>query len=449
MVDYFGNKSQVYDSDEEVQFAQSHLTSPSKAQAQNINIYVTPGHEAEAKRQLKNLPPGVKITVQGGRSLDDIPDAPPFKSKIPNQPAVEGEDITPTFCMPYDAPPVFKVGKRQSLQEAHEINIDLEEGLFAKGLDRMLKTATSRVKVSKLGDESTKDYCVPTCQQLQIACTILVHPDFTTSVRRWEEDKPKDRRAAWRVLKKCITTFSPANLRMEEVIKTRIEYKSKLGAMAAEKARSRKAARQGKGDAARVGCMSELFDGEEVCDSFFVQDECVFNQGGDIWELVAWMFSTSVKHKKRWKYYKKLAELMVDTWDVDWYRCVNKYDDFDSKLSMFVAALPQTGGTAGFNRCIDATWARGEKEWRPWFENETKKYRERQWQPYEVEPLADEARQMDPDEEISDEEVDLEDDGFLDPAAGLGGKDAVDLRCRLMALARNPTSPMLVFVLTV
>jgi hypothetical protein len=130
---------------------------------------------------------------------------------------------------------------------------------------------------------------------------------------------------------------------------------------------------------------------------------------------------------------------MISTWEVDWWRCINGQDGYDSKDAIFVGILPPLGGMA-FKRCVKAAWARGEKEWRPWFENETKRYRKRQWQPWEVTPLKEELDLMDPEEELSDDEVDLEDDGLLDPAAGLGGREAVDLRCRLMALVTYPRS---------
>ncbi|RPA86799.1 hypothetical protein BJ508DRAFT_372540 [Ascobolus immersus RN42] len=409
----------------------SSSAGPSNSTASpQVSLHVLPGYEKEAKDLLTTIPSNLDVVITGADKLDTVSEDTIEGDPLPSS---QEEDITPIFTVEFQPPPTnYKSGKRQPLHEAYEITNYLEEGLFATGLDLMRETAVNNVKTDMNGNKKVKELHIPTCQQLQIALTILVHPDFTTSVRPWEYKKAKDYRAAVKALKAIQKNFSPADLRMEEVVKCRIEYASKLGAMAAKKARESNLEKNGNGEAGKTG-MSEIFDGEEVCDSIYCQDECVFNQGGDMWELIGWMMSCSVKKRKRWEYWRKLADIIVRTWEIDWWRCVNRKDGFEMKESIFINNLPASG-PIGFKRCVKAAWARGEKDWRPWFENETKRYRKRQWQPWEVTPLKEEMDLMDPDEELSDDEVDPEDDGLLDPAAGLGGKEAVDLRCRLMAL---------------
>jgi hypothetical protein len=70
----------------------------------------------------------------------------------------------------------------------------------------------------------------------------------------------------------------------------------------------------------------ELHDGESNSDEEThgdgmkgaVSQQGVFRQAKDFWHIVGWAFNCSVRHPKRWRYWKVLLEYLLEVLDDDW-----------------------------------------------------------------------------------------------------------------------------------
>lgn len=277
---------------------------------------------------------------------------------------------------------------------------------------------------------------LPLPQQLALAATLAVHPQFTTRARSDEDLHVANE--ALRFLHNVNTIIGPINANFS----TGFAFESFFN--------NRRRARRNAGSPA-----NDSDEEEGGIRSAFAKDKCLFSQVDGIWQVIGWAFNCSVKWERRWARWKLWLNLLLDVLEDDWdlreelVRMTNSERHYEKSLIMLY--LRGAHGRTERRRIMRAVLADGSdkalQEFPEVFENETKERRgtsqkghkelnleEDQWGDYDMD-----------DEEETTDDLDSRSEseqrnGNGASSGNLGGLESIHLRQRLLSLVRVNTS---------
>jgi len=274
----------------------------------------------------------------------------------------------------------------------------------------------------------------PLQQQIALAATLAVHPQFTTRAKS-EEDL--------QVANEALKFLHNANAVIGSI---------QAGFFSAFAFESFFNVRRRKRGAATSP--SQDFD-EDVAGirSVFATDKSLFSQAEDIWQIIGWAFNCSARWDTRWQRWKLWLDLLLDVLEDDWDEhgeLVRKTgSDQNYGKSLIMLYLRGAGGRTERRRIMRAVLADGsEKSLQAFpevFKNETRERRV----PTEIEHKElnlDEDQWGDYDMDDEDDEVlgDLQSGPANQPqntsansSDNLGGPESIQLRQRLLTLVRK------------
>lgn len=202
--------------------------------------------------------------------------------------------------------------------------------------------------------------------------------------------------------------------------------------------------------------------------STLAKDNSLWIRAQDFWHVVGWAFNCSIRHEKRWTYWKLWLGYMIDVLNADWNErvCLDQKEDKDMdsrkaqsrtwlRKSILLGYLPERGSTA-VRRVVKSIFADGSVEairgFPEIFEREnrdvvrqlgTKRKRE---QKFDIDEgnfgdyIGDDENEEDPysdsSQPVPSQSMDQRDGGSerADQPAIMGGPEAIELRLRLLAL---------------
>lgn len=285
---------------------------------------------------------------------------------------------------------------------------------------------------------------VPLPQQLALAATLAVHPQFTTRAR-YDEDL--------HIANKALEFLQNAN-----TILGPIHGNFSSGFAFESFFNSRRRVRR------TAGSPSHDSDEEEaVIRSAFANEKCLFSQLGvdDIWQIIGWAFNCSITWERRWERWKLWLQLLLDVLEDDWEEraeLVRKTgSDQHFTKSLIIQYLSNARGRTERRRIMRAVLADGTEksllEFHEVFENETKERR--------ISVVKQKELNLENDQ-WGDYDVDEDDDEIADSPASktgaqtgsarlkssdhFGGSESIHLRQRLLTLVCMP-APRKGFVL--
>ncbi|KAF2435650.1 hypothetical protein EJ08DRAFT_656027 [Tothia fuscella] len=201
-----------------------------------------------------------------------------------------------------EAPPVPEYRKARGFPFRLRQNtlVYLEDRNFLEGfraLDNLLTGGNSQ----RLPRGEFPPAFTPFPQQLILATTLVVHPQFTTRAR-----SPEDLQASNQALffvRNVLRIVGPVNAKFGEVFALSPNVFTK----------ARKQARRRNQDTDSTSSDEEQYD----LDSPFAHQQSVFAQKKDFWQIVGWAFTCSVAHKQRWNRWKLWLAFALDLLEAD------------------------------------------------------------------------------------------------------------------------------------
>ncbi|KAF1937964.1 hypothetical protein EJ02DRAFT_458272 [Clathrospora elynae] len=321
--------------------------------------------------------------------------------------------------------------KQASYELANHAKAYLEGGQYASGYDFLYSLLAAGTSISTPAQPYIGFLAPPA--YIAFASSLVADPKFTTKAR-WQ-DAVKGPDAALRYLRCVHTTIDgPA-------------YPAIRKAFTFPEERTRKRV-------LGLGDDIERIAGENA------NERSLWYRADDFWHIVGWAFNCSIAHKKRWGRWKLWLSNMLDFLEADWDVCVrqSKEDEAnreailrDSILWHYIAGGAGSANRGKRRRIVKAILATAtpdsRKEYPEIWEKETieLKRKKKEEQPLgEVDFETGELGDYDSDEETQDALEDTgrssptkSDDGITDlhqAVQRLGGKDAIELRQRLIAL---------------
>jgi len=270
----------------------------------------------------------------------------------------------------------------------------------------------------------------PLQQQIALAATLAVHPQFTTRAK--SEEDLQVAIEALKFLHNVNAVIGPiqADFFSSFTFESFNAKRRKRGATASPSVDSDE-------DAAGIR-------------SAFAYDKSLFSQVEDIWQVVGWTFNCSVRWDGRWQAWKPWLEFLLDILEDDWDErdelARRTGSDQHYQSSLIVRYLKNAGARTERRRIMRAVLADGsEKSLQAFpevFENETKERRV---------PAETEHKELNlEDDQWGDYDMDEEEDEvFEDSHSGpanqprnasanspdnLGGSESIQLRQRLLTL---------------
>lgn len=273
---------------------------------------------------------------------------------------------------------------------------------------------------------------VPLPQQLALAATLAVHPQFTTRARSDEDLHIANK--ALQFLHNVNTILGPIHGNFSSGFAFESFFDSRR--------RARRAA----------GSPSPDSDEEEGgIRSAFANGKCLFSQVGvnDIWQIVGWAFNCSITQERRWERWKLWLQLLLDVLEDDWEEREEWVRKSGSEQhyskSLIMQYLRNARGRTERRRIMRAVLADGTEkslsEFHAVFENETKERKvsavkqkelnleKDQWGDYDMDDDDDEV--ADSPDSKSGAKVES---AHVKSSDHLGGSESIHLRQRLLTL---------------
>lgn len=282
---------------------------------------------------------------------------------------------------------------------------------------------------------------LPPPQHLALACTLIVHPTFTTRAK--SEDRIEAANLALRYLRLVLKLVGPVNGNLQDAFVFSGHGNS---------------SRRGTAGRRRTDEIEAPKDDEFNINSDLAGPGALWSQVEDFWQVVGWAFNCSILYERRWERWSLWLEYMIQVLEKDWEtRWVEFESDSDGDsdpraASMIVKYLSTESLATGRERKVlraifaDGT-SRSAAEFSEVWKNET---RERKKAPGDVRRPAfkvaiEEGNYGDYDaSESSDFEessptsppspVSSPPEEVPDVAAPLGGIQSISLRLRLLSL---------------
>lgn len=274
---------------------------------------------------------------------------------------------------------------------------------------------------------------IPVPQQLALAATLSVHPQFTTRAK--SEDDVFVANEALKLLSNVNKVVGP----IQADFATAFAFQSF------------NTSRHGKRRAA--GSPPEETESEGCVRSVFASEKSLFTQVDDVWQVIGWAFNCSIAWKSRWERWKLWLQLFLDIAEDDWMereKMANKSGSIEPlQECLLVQYLARIKGRTERRRLMRAILSDGGKkalnEFPEIFKNETKERKvpvsqERQELNLDQDQWGDYGMDEEEDESIEDTDhlsgEDLE-DMQSSPNNDFGGLESILLRQRLLKLVCN------------
>ena len=247
---------------------------------------------------------------------------------------------------------------------------------------------------------------VPLPQQLALAATLSVHPQFTTRAK--SDDDIFVANEALKLLHNVNKVVGP--------IKANFATAFTFQSLNTRQTKRRIA-----------DSPPEEIEIEGHIRSVFASKQSLFTQVDDIWQVIGWAFNCSIVWKSRWERWKLWVELFLDIVEDDWMERRKMESDNKSiglmRKSLLMQYLRWTNGRTERRRLMRAILTDGGKkatsEFPEVFENETKERKIR---------VPQESRELNLDQDQwGDYGIDEEEDEFADNASPLSGEDVEDI----------------------
>jgi hypothetical protein len=248
---------------------------------------------------------------------------------------------------------------------------------------------------------------IPLPQQLALAATLSVHPQFTTRAK--SEDDLFVANEALKLLHNVNKVVGPI----------------KADFATAFAFQSLNTSRHGKRRVA--GSPQEEIENEGYIRSAFAGEKSLFAQVDDVWQVIGWVFNCSIAWKSRWERWKLWVELFLDIVEDDWTergKMANRSGSIEPlRDSLLMQYLMRVKGRTERRRLMRAILTDGGKkalkEFPEIFENETKERKLRV-------PRKHRELNLDQDQ-WGDYGLDEEEDEFIEDADHLFGEDLEDM----------------------
>jgi hypothetical protein len=147
----------------------------------------------------------------------------------------------------------------------------------------------------------------PTSQQLALAATLIVHPQFTIRARKTEDSQASD--AAYQFLKSTLETFGTIDGGLADAF----VFGSNTG--------SRRKAHLPRSETKSAAQSTENSEEETYpglkLESKLAKDDSVFARVENVWQLVGWAFNCAFRYPKRWDRWQLFLDLLFEIWEQD------------------------------------------------------------------------------------------------------------------------------------
>jgi ribosomal protein S21 len=305
---------------------------------------------------------------------------------------------------------------------------------------------------------------VPPPNHLALVGTLLVHPLHTSGASSRERLEVSSESLI--LLQNVLAILGPVGGNLNE-------------AFAFTSSRSRRGGAYIKKESSTGIETGSPISGDGNIKSTLAKDNSLWMRAQDFWHVVGWAFNCSIRHPKRWEYWRTWLEYMLDVLKADWDERArldteeNKSRSLDPRIasaqtqlknSILLEYLPERGGSStALRRVVKSIFADGSVEamraYPEVFENET---RERNRQAGTKRKREQKEHKVEIDEDnygdyIGDDECEEGDPTFdasqptpppsrdqddarsqiADYSAVMGGPEAIVLRLRLLALVSH------------
>ncbi|ESZ89629.1 hypothetical protein SBOR_9988 [Sclerotinia borealis F-4128] len=206
--------------------------------------------------------------------------------------------------------PQYCQANQISSEIEEHVKIYFDELLYNHALTLLSDAFTAGISHSSA---TSKAACIPTHKFLQIASTLLVHPVSTTRAKH-ENVEVASRSIVF--LRNILTEIGPKSGNLAQAFSFEARRYSRR--------------RSHDGDS------SSNSDDDDI--KGVVSQNGLWRCAKDFWQIVGWSFNCSVRHPKRWRYWKILLEYLLDVLDADWQER-KAMDD-----TTFTAKVDQTQG---------------------------------------------------------------------------------------------------------
>jgi hypothetical protein len=278
----------------------------------------------------------------------------------------------------------------------------------------------------------------PNPQQLALASTVAVHPQFTTRAKGADDLNSSTR--ALSLLHDVNRVLGPCGANVSEGIAFNM---ASLGTRRGSKKRTYDDA------------LSNDDEDQGVTKSVFANDKSMFAQVEDVWQMIGWAFNCSVKFEKRWAAWMPWLQYLADTLETDWEdrELLSEQQALPDPLkgSLMLRFVEASHSRTALRRILRAILANGDvkslNEFREVWTHETKERKQK-------DPLEEEKKELNLDEglwgdyDINEDEDEVDEDPTpeqqsrspsTDPDSknALGGIDSIKLRVRFIKLVRQ------------
>ena len=302
-----------------------------------------------------------------------------------------------------------------------------------QGFDFLDGLLTDGLSIDAGGGSHTPAYSL-NAQQIALACTVALHPHFTTRAKAASDLDASIK--AMVLLEDALCILGPTNA----VLAAALVFGSSKTKRRVRKRKSTDPA------------LSDDDDVEQsLTRSVFAHDKSLFNEIENVWQLIGWAFNCSVKHTKRWEVWSPWLKWFFRLVESDWTERTHASEvqaSADPLLDSIALKLLQGSNDRNvFRRMLRAIFADGQvkalQEFTEVFPDELKELKKK-------DPLQEERKELNLDEGLygdyddNDDEDELEDDAdsSQEPAAAeietktdsLGGVESIKLRIQLLRL---------------
>jgi hypothetical protein len=272
----------------------------------------------------------------------------------------------------------------------------------------------------------------PFPQQIAVAATLIVHPQFTTRAKSEDDLRASDE--ALRFLRNLNTIAGPVNANLATAFTFRPLSVSR-----------RRTPRRN----AETPSTDDEDDDNEL-KSPFANEKSVFTQVDDFWQVVGWAFNCSLSWRKRWERWRLWLELVLSVLEDDWQERLRLSEQdgtetwvTESLIMQYLKAVESRTGRRRVMRAILAdAQPRSMNEFGEVWKNETRERKikeeatleqkkinldEDDWGDYDIGEDEDEIMEDDVHVQALEEDVPIEE---------FGGTGSIVLRQRLVTLVR-------------
>lgn len=206
----------------------------------------------------------------------------------------------------------------------------------------------SNILYDGLSPTTTHPISIPTAIQISMVTSLIVHPDYTTSLPSIR-DNNKPAQLAFHYLHDLFRVVKPSDLPLAEAWKFKMQRQTL--------ARGHRSARRHAGNS--PDGYSESGSGDEETNCALAGSEGLFAQVNDLWEAVGWAFTCSVMHKRRWEWYLLLLKVFLDAFESDWR---TRVEDGTFEDALIVKMLPVGTENVQVQKILNAVFATGRSE---------------------------------------------------------------------------------------